>query len=164
MTSGPFSRRRRSLLLLPAALGLARAGSVQAASLVLPVPESLEVALQLALRAGYPLTVMVSLEACPFCRVVRDSYLRSLFEEEMHAVVQIDMRSSRAVRDFRGAATTHDELVRAWNVQVAPTLLFIGPGAREVAPRLVGASIPDFYGGYLDDRIRTARASLKTSH
>ena len=158
------SLRRRTLLLLPAALGLARAGPLQAASLVLPVPESLEVALELALRGGYPLTVMVSLEGCPFCRVVRDSYLRSLFEEETHAVVQVDMRSSRAVRDFRGAATTHDELVRAWTVQVAPTLLFIGPGGREVAPRLVGASIPDFYGAYLDERLRTARASLKTSH
>lgn len=164
MTSRPFSLRRRSLLLLPAALGLARAGPLQVASLVLPVPESLEVALELALRAGYPLTVMVSLEGCPSCRVVRDSYLRSLLQEDMHAVVQIDMRSSRPLRDFRGTATTHDEMVRAWNVNMAPTLLFIGPGGREVAPRLVGASIPEFYGGYLDDRVRTARASLKISH
>ena len=135
-----------------------------AASLVLPVPESLEAALELALRAGHPLTVMVSLEGCPFCRMVRDSYLRPLLQEEMHAVVQVDMRSSRPLRDFRGGATTHDELVRAWNVNVAPTLSFIGPGGHEVAPRLVGASIPDFYGGYLDDRLRTARASLKISH
>ena len=164
MSSCPSSLRRRTLLLLAAALGLARAGPLQAASLVLPVPESLEVALLLALRAGYPLTVMVSLEGCPFCRVVRDSYLRALLQQEIHAVVQIDMQSSRALRDFWGAATTHDELVRAWNVQVAPTLLFIGPGGREVAPRLVGASIPDFYGGYLDDRLRTARGSLKTLH
>jgi hypothetical protein len=38
-------------------------------------------------------------------------------------------------------------------------VLFFGPGAREVAPRLVGLS-PDFYGAYLDQRLDTARRRL----
>jgi hypothetical protein len=29
-----------------------------------------------------------------------------------------------------------------------------------VAERLVGGYIPDFYGAYLDDRLRTARAAV----
>ena len=77
-----------------------------------------------------------------------------------------DQRDGR--RDWRhpfghrttGAATTHDSILRSWRVGVAPTVLFFGKGAREVAPRLAGASIPDFYGSYLDDRLRTALRSL----
>ena len=34
------------------------------------------------------------------------------------------------------------------------------PADKEIAPRLEGASIPDFYGAYLDDRLRTARRDL----
>ena len=162
MTSLTSSWQRRKLLLLPAAAGLARAGSAWATSLVLPIPTSLKEALERALRAGHPLTVMVSLEGCPFCRVVRDNYLRTLLQENVHAVVQVNMRSSRALLDFRGVATTHDELVRTWNVQLAPTLMFIGLGGQEAAARLVGASLTDFYGAYLDDRVRIAQASLNT--
>ena len=74
------------------------------------------------------------------------------------------MGSGQPLRDVAGVLSTQDQVIRAWKVTVAPTLLFIGPGGREVAPRLVGASIPDFYGGYLDERLRVARANLKISH
>jgi hypothetical protein len=50
--------------------------------------------------------------------------------------------------------------VRRWGVKVAPTLLFLGGQGREVAERLVGALLPDFYGAYLAQRLETARQSL----
>lgn len=153
--------RRRLAGLLPLAFGWGWAGGVQAASrVVLPAPDSLSRELAAALRVGRPLVVLVSLDGCPFCHVVRDSYLGPLRSEERQPVVQIDMQSGRALTNFLGAATTHDQLVRAWNVKVAPTVLFFGAGGREVAERLAGASIPDFYGAYLEDRLRTARKSL----
>ena len=51
------------------------------------------------------------------------------------------------------------ELVRAWQVKAAPTVLFLGPGGQEVADRLVGGS-PDFYSAYLDGRLERARQAL----
>jgi hypothetical protein len=39
-------------------------------------------------------------------------------------------------------------------------VLFFGKGGSEVAQRLVGASIPDFYGAYLEERLRQARTGL----
>ena len=164
MTLHRASLRRRTVLLLPAALSLPAARSGQAAGVALTVPQSLVQALDLALRAQRPLVVMVSLEGCPFCRVVRDHYLGPLVREEGQPVVQVDMGSGQPLRDVAGVLSTQDQVIRAWKVTVAPTLLFIGPGGREVAPRLVGASIPDFYGGYLDERLRVARANLKISH
>jgi hypothetical protein len=43
---------------------------------------------------------------------------------------------------------------------VTPTLLFFGPGGREVAERMEGGYLPDFYGSYLDDRLAKARTQL----
>lgn len=134
--------------------------SRDAASAVLPVPESLATELAAALRDGRPLVVMASLDGCPFCKLVRDSYLAPLRLETGQPVVQLNMGSRQPVRDFDGALRSHDEMLRSWRIGIAPTVLFFGKGGREVAQRLAGASIPDFYGAYLEDRIRTAQRSL----
>jgi len=149
--------KRRSLVLAPLAAGLAVPG--HAADAHLPAPASLADELAAALAGGKPLVLMASLPGCPFCRVVRNSYLAPL-REAGQPVVQLDTGSSAAVRDFRGQASTHDKLLRAWGLKVWPTVLFFGRGGKEVAERLVGASIPDFYGAYLDERLRTASRSL----
>jgi hypothetical protein len=147
--------RRRALFLLPA---LAYATGSRAATL--PSSRSLPHELSLALQRGLPLVVMASLDGCPFCRRVRDSHLAPLLAEAGQPVVQVDMGSAAAVTGFDGQPGTHDQLLRAWKVTVAPSVLFFGRGGREVAERLVGASIPDFYGAYLEQRLQAARKNL----
>ena len=131
---------RRSLLL--ACVGMAAAAAspfASAADAVLPAPGSLADELAKALRIRQPLVVMVSLAGCPFCRLARTHYLEPLRREEGLPVVQIDMRSAMQVLDFKRLSTTHDQLVRAWDVRVAPSVLFFGPDGHEVAERLQGA-------------------------
>ena len=94
---------------------------------------------------------------------MRQSYLLPLLAEDNLPIVQVDMRSDRPVLDFQGQATTHDALIRAWKIRIAPTVLFLGADGRELAPRLAGASLPDFYGAYLEQRLSTARQALKQS-
>jgi thioredoxin-related protein len=132
----------------------------QAAGVTLPVPTSLPEELAAALKRGSPLLVMVSLEGCPFCKVARENYLAPLQRQSGLAMVQIDMRNRQMVQDFGGTSQTQDQLIRSWGIKVAPTVLFFGRGGAEVAERLVGGYIPDFYGAYLDDRLRTARAAV----
>ena len=127
----------------------------------LPLAESLQDELALALKKRQPLVVMVSVGGCPFCKVARENYLGPLHEQQGLPVVQIDMRSQRLVRDFKGASVNHDAMSRSWGIRVAPTVLFFGRDGREVAERLVGGYIPDFYGAYLDERLLQARAALK---
>ncbi len=139
----------------------ARAQGVGSAGrITLPSPASLQAELAAALKAGQPLVVMASLHGCPFCKVVREHYLVPLRRDTGQPVVQLDTGSTMSVLDFAGHATTHDKLLRAWGIKVTPTVLFFGKAGREAAPRLVGASIPDFYGAYLEERLNTARASL----
>ena len=125
----------------------------------LPAPDALADELAQALARQQPLVVMVSLPGCPFCRAVRASHLRPL-QASGQAVVQIDLHDARLLRDFEGNAITQDALARRWGVRVAPTVLFFGAGGREVARRLEGAYLPDFYGAYLDDQLAQARQAV----
>ena len=156
LTASPIARRR---LLLGGALVLATSVS-HGAEMALPPAYAFPQHLAAALARSLPLTVMVSLPGCPFCKVVRDSHLAPLLREQAVAVVQIDIGSALPLLGVHGQAGTHAEQVRQWGVKVAPTLLFFGRQGNEVAERLVGALLPDFYGAYLAQRLETARRSL----
>ena len=127
----------------------------------LPTTDSLQEELANALKKNAPLLVMVSLEGCPFCKVARENYLGPLREQQGLLVFQVDMRSKRPIKNFAGLTLTQDELIRSWGVKVAPTVLFFGRGGLEIAERLVGGYIPDFYGAYLDERLKLANSALR---
>jgi thioredoxin-related protein len=127
----------------------------------LPTTDSLQVELAKAAAKKVPLMVMVSLEGCPFCKVARENYLGPLREQQGLLVFQVDMRSKRPIKNFTGLTLTQDELIRSWGVKVAPTVLFFGRGGLEIAERLVGGYIPDFYGAYLDERLQLANAAMR---
>ena len=150
---------RRREWMLGAGLACALSGAL-AADRDLPAPSSMADALAAALARREPLVVMASLVGCPFCRIVREHYLLPAWREGM-AVVQIDFRDPRPVRDWQGRATTQGELVKALGVSVAPTVMFFGRAGREVAERLSGTYISDFYGAYLDQRMAQARAAVR---
>ena len=126
---------------------------------ILPVTDSLPNALATALQAKQPLVVMVSLHGCSFCKVVRENYLHPLRDVGLQ-IVQIDMRNSRAIVDFDGTSSTQDAWVRKYGIKLAPTVLFFGSQGREVAARLKGAYLPDFYGAYLDEQLLVARQTV----
>ena len=127
----------------------------------LPGAKSLHKELALALRSGHSLLVLVSLDGCSFCKLVREKYLGPMRTGRPQPMVQIDMKSSASVQDFKGEILTHDRLARAWNVTLAPTVLFFGLAGTEIAPRLVGFASPDYYGASLDRRLEQARAVMR---
>jgi thioredoxin-related protein len=151
--------RRRFLAFSLGAVCVVSARAQTAAAL--PAARSLSDELAVALKAGQPLVVMVSLEGCIFCKIARQSHLVPMHRQGQ-PIVQLDMRSAQLVTDFDGRQTTHDELARRWKVSITPTLLFFGPRGREVAERMEGAYQPDFYGPYLEDRLSRSRTTLKT--
>lgn len=150
---------RRQFLGLVAMVLAQGAGAQSVAPSALPTPQSLQLELTKALQQKQPLIVMVSLEGCPFCRIARNSHLVPM-QKAGTPIVQLDMRSAQVLFDFQGRATTHDQLIKQWRISIAPTLLFFGPGGKEVSERMEGGYLPDFYGPYLDERIAKGRQAL----
>ena len=165
----PLKARRRFVLatfMLTGAWMGVRAGAVRAqparpaSGLTLPTVAALDQAQAAAHASGNPLIIMVSLEGCPFCKVVRESFLLPMVREQNLPIFQVDMRSQVALRDFQGKPSTQDLMIRQWGVRIAPTVLFFGKGGIEVAERLKGSYLSDFYGAYLESRIETGRKAL----
>lgn len=144
--------RRRTLLAaaLAAALPVARAAGAQ-----LPATGSLAASIEAAMARRRALVVLVSLPGCPWCKLVRASYLLPLLREGQ-PVVEVDMQDRGGIAGFDGAATTSVALAQALRIRIAPTVLFLGAGGRELAPRLVGVASTDFYGAYLQQRVDAA--------
>lgn len=164
-TFRPMGLRRRDLhvLLGTTLASLLPLTSVFAAPRDLPLAKSILDDLTAALKVSKPLVVMVSLEGCPFCKIARENYLIPIMHEQAIPIVQVDMRKSTPLIDAQGRLTTHDQLTRAWGIKVAPTVLFLGKNGQEVAERLVGGYIPDFYGVYLQERITQAIQAIKSA-
>lgn len=128
----------------------------------LPTPTSLRGAAQAAAARREPLVVMTTLTGCPYCAIVRNHYLLPMRREGQIHAVQLDvMDRTGNLQGFDGQLTTPADLARQWKARFTPTVLFFGPDGRELAERLVGIAVPDFYGEYLEARLAEARSKLK---
>lgn len=130
--------------------------------LELPTPTSLRGAAQAAAARREPLVVMTTLTGCPYCAIVRNHYLLPMRREGRIHAVQLDvMDRTGNLQGFDGQLTTPADQARQWKARFTPTVLFFGPDGRELAERLVGIAVPDFYGEYLEARLAEARAKFK---
>lgn len=119
---------------------------------------------ELAAGRGAPLIVLVSLEGCPHCEVVRRSHLLPLGRGEDRGsspvIRQIELRGNAALVDFNGERKTHAAFARERGAAIAPVVMFLGSKGQTLAPPLIGAMIPDFYGAYFDAALVEARARI----
>lgn len=127
----------------------------------LPVPTSLPQAALTAKAKGEPLVLLISLPGCVYCELVRRNYLLPAQRDSGLQAWQLDISNrSTPVIGFDGKPTTAALQAKAWKATFTPTVLFIGSQGQELAERLVGIAVPDFYGAYLEQRLATARKAL----
>jgi hypothetical protein len=128
----------------------------------LPTPASLPQAGQAAVSQGQPLVLMVSLQGCTACEWVRRAVLLPAVRANELQAAELDMGDERRVLlGFEGHRRTPRALAKSWGITRAPTLLFFDDKGRELAERLVGLPLIDFYQAYLDERLQHARLQLR---
>ena len=104
-------------------------------------------------------------EYCMYCqaldREVLGPVLRSGDYEAISQFfrVQHDEPETKLV-DFDGKKISNRDLIQRYQVDVTPTIIFLGPDGREVASSIVGLITVDFYGAYLDQSIQDGRTHL----
>lgn len=158
-----MTTRRAVLQAVTASLGAATLSSwaaLDASERLLPSATDLRHSLEMALKQRQPLVVLATLHACPFCKVARENYLLPAVKAGA-VVTQVHFLSPMPIVDGAGRTTTHGQWVKDCQIEVAPTILFFGAQATEVAPRLTAGSTSDFYGAYLDDRLAQARQAVR---
>ena len=114
----------------------------------------------LAQKKGFPLVVMTSLPGCPYCDLVRQHLVPMMAEGKVLAV-QLNLRDSGSqVVDFDGVLRSPDTIGKRWDARFAPTVLFFDTNGKELAERLRGVAVPDFYGAYLEGRLESSARAL----
>lgn len=107
-----------------------------------------------------PIVLLASLPGCPYCELVRRSYLRPYQSEHHLPSWQLDTTDHSHLIDFAGQNTSPAAWLRGMRIKITPTVLFLNAKGDEIAPRLEGVAVPDFYGAYLDARLISARQRL----
>lgn len=134
---------------------------VTAKDTALPVPTSLPQAAQAAKAKGEPLVMLITLPGCVYCEMVRRSYLLPARRDSDLQAWQLDVNNKTSpLVGFDGQPTTAALQASAWKATFTPTVLFLSSQGQELAERLVGIAVPDFYASYLEQRLATARKAL----
>ena len=117
-----------------------------------------------AQKAQVPVIVMVSLEGCGFCKIVRQSHLlplQALEKTTPRAIVrQIEINGAQTLVDVNGKIISHREFAQKLGAKVAPTVFFLNAKGEQIASPLEGGLLPDFYSAYLDDAIEAAAKKM----
>ena len=124
-------------------------------------PQSLKAAALRAQDKGLPLVVMTTLRGCPYCDLVRENYLYPMNASGQLVAVQIDiLDAGNEVEFFDGRKLWPREISRIWKNRVAPTVYFVNAQGHEIAERLEGVAVPDFFGSYLEARVADGRKAI----
>ena len=90
-------------------------------------------------------------------------YLVPFSREEWHGKAlfrQVGIDRRDPVLDFGGARTTHQALADRYGVFLSPTVLVVDANGRPLGEPIVGLLTVDFYGAYIDNALKAARAKL----
>lgn len=150
---------RLFLRLIPV-LGLGLMVTAVWAETPLPPVRNLQQSVLQAAARDQPLIVMFSLPSCPYCEKLRRTQYQFLAKEG-YLVQQIEITSRAPVTGFDGKRTTGVQLAREYGIKLAPTVLFFGPGGKEIGERITGASTEDFYGAFIDRALKESAKALK---
>ena len=118
-------------------------------------------------EAGVPILLMFASEDCHFCERLEAEVLgpMTLAGDDPRRVLlrKVMLETPDSLRDFQGREISADELARRKGVGMVPTLYLLDGNGRELVPKIVGYTSPDFYPAYLDQAIDVARARLRQS-
>ena len=128
MAASGWRRRAFSQALLTSAW---LPGMVLAKNSALPVPASLPAVAEAATRLSEPLVLLVTLLSCPYCELVRRSYLLPARRDAGLQAWQLDVGNRETpLLGFDYQATTATLQASVWKASFTPTVLFWGRKTR----------------------------------
>lgn len=180
--SGPRHARRDALrrilasgaLALAPAPALAQAPKVKASSsgtgrsavrrrAELPPANDLAADAAASRRERLPILLFFDRDECPYCEQALREYLVPFSRDEWRGKAlfrQVGIDRPDPVLDFRGARTTHQALAERYGVFLSPTVLVVDANGLPLGEPIVGLLTVDFYGAYIDNALKAARARL----
>lgn len=133
----------------------------------LPIFTDLQAVADEARQRGLPILIMFSMNGCGYCIVVEEEFLKPMLrsgdytDRVIMGMVKFDGVSS--VRDFDGRDIPVGDLAVRYGAPVTPTVIFVSPDGKELAPKIIGMTTVDFYGGDLDIGINESLQKMRNT-
>ena len=164
--SGNGSASGRARRLAGGVLGVLLALPALAAFDHLPLVQDLTALGRDARARGLPILLLVSRSDCGYCEKLVDEVIGPMVKsgEYRDRILIRELMSDAVepVRDFSGRWMPADAVAGRYRASLTPTVLFLDPEGRELAPRIRGINTVDLYGFYLDRSIERAIERLNT--
>lgn len=150
--------------LLIASLGWLMLSSLQAGEVEIPSLRNLQTDGQTSQQKQLPIVVLFSASHCGYCSIIKEEFLKPMLisgdytDKAMIRVIEID--SGDDMVDLNGRPISSEAFADRYDISLTPTLAFFDARGNELAPRMVGVTTVDYYGGYLDAAIDASRQRL----
>lgn len=123
-----------------------------------PLASDLETDGRQAIAGAKPVVVLFSASYCGYCTAVKTEFFQHLEQDARYRskviLREVVIDGADSLRDFGGNTVSHGEFADRHGVHLVPTVRFFDGAGVELAEPMVGVSTMDFYGWYLDLRIR----------
>jgi len=104
-------------------------------------------------------------EYCGYCERVMNEFLLPMSEDPQYrqkvVMRQVETRSRRPLRDFHGRASSPQQFARQHGIRVVPSIAVFDRQGRMLGKPLVGLTLVDYYGLYLDDLINAGLSQVR---
>jgi len=112
-----------------------------------------------------PILLYFASDYCSYCRYVEEEQLKPMLRNHDYdsrvMVRRISATGFGSIVHFNGKSMSATQLAEYYHAGTAPTLVFVNAKGEEIAPRIVGVSSRDYYGGDLDESINQALKSIR---
>tara|TARA_Y100001934_G_scaffold267600_1_gene348503 strand:+ start:840 stop:1328 length:489 start_codon:yes stop_codon:yes gene_type:complete len=147
-----------ALLLAGLSIGLAQAGTVHIAS-------DLQQDGSASRQANLPILLIYTADHCHYCNEVKASVFNPIAADPAYRgrmlLREVRIDSDLRLVGFNGDVTSHRSFAEDRGVTIIPTLEFLDGAGLQISHPLVGVSIPDYYGAYVDSGIEEANRNLR---
>ncbi|NOX09832.1 MAG: thioredoxin fold domain-containing protein [Gammaproteobacteria bacterium] len=103
---------------------------------------------------------------CTYCALLEEEILLPMLIDDSYddkiliRKIMIDDDDDNII-SFSGKPATIEQLNAHYQMDFAPTLLFLDPDGNEIAKRMVGINTPELYAAYLDNNIKHALRTIR---
>jgi len=135
--------------------------TVIAGEIKLPFVSDLKEDGRVGLSSNAVILLYFSAPDCRYCMKLEEAVLKPMLRsgdyDKQVILRKVDWRSPAIVVGFSGQRISLHNLAEHYAVKVTPTLVFVDPIGREVAPRILGFQSAEFFWFYLDRRIEQSQ-------
>lgn len=135
-----------------------------AAEIKIPVASDLEEDGRIGRNSNTVILLYFSAPDCRYCMKLEEAVLKPMLRsgdyDKQVILRKVDWRSPATVVGFSGQQISLQNLAEHYAVKVTPTLVFVDPEGREVAPRMLGFQSADFFWYYMDNNIKQSSIEM----